>query len=292
MLAQEFIFVFNEEGSLYVTRTRKLNDTLAAKGISLDMRPILRMKYETWDALSVGKSTIRLPAHLAATFGRASITAPEFAAEWRTVVAEQTALCETSASLRKPRELLQYLHSRFPSDNWDGRENRYNQAKVELKAIYSAALAVHDRVKASYAEIERMRENRREVQLQMGQHFRATTVWTNLDHEVRSEFGKMITGIDSAIRFERGQIVTLKAHIRDIEQGAAAMYFRAELDLIEREAEAARLELVKNALLTVAGLTHTNHRPSAWWLPMVDSTGEWFRKIASTTRLYTEPLLS
>ena len=88
MLAQEFIFVFNEEGSMYVTRTRQLNDTLAANGIAMEVRPILRMRYETWDALSVGKSTIRLPAHLASTFGRAAITAPEFASDWRSVVDE------------------------------------------------------------------------------------------------------------------------------------------------------------------------------------------------------------
>src|SRR5258708_37168561 len=105
MLAQELVFVFNEEGSMYVSRPRQLNDTLAASGVSLDMRPILRMRYETWDALGVGKSTIRLPEHLASTFGRPTITAPEYAAGWRRVVAEPKGLCAMIAKSEKPRNI-------------------------------------------------------------------------------------------------------------------------------------------------------------------------------------------
>ena len=292
MLAHEFIFVFNEEGSLYVTRTRQMNDTLAANGIAVDVRPILRMRYETWDALRVGESTIRLPAHLASTFGRATITAPEFSAGWRTVIDEQKALCAKSASLRKPRELLQYLHECYPSANWDERLNRYNAAKHESQRLYSTALSIHQDVQSSYDEVTDLRERRRSLQRRMGEHYRSTQVWADAELALRSGFRQELGVIDSAIRAERGRIVALKSQVREIEQGASAKAVRAELDVIELDAEAARLDLVRNALLTVAGLTHTNHRPSAWWLPMVDSTGEWFRKIVSTTQLYTEPLIS
>src|SRR5206468_4252060 len=78
MLAQEFIFVFNEEGSLYVRRTRRMNDLIEEAGIPLDMRPILRIRHHTWDSLAAGQATIDLPAHLSEAFGRRTITAPEF----------------------------------------------------------------------------------------------------------------------------------------------------------------------------------------------------------------------
>ena len=118
MLAQEFIFVFSEEGSLYVKRTRHMNDLLAAQGVLLDMRPILRLRYHTWDALSVGQSTLHPTEHLAAAFGQATITTPEFAAQWMQVVEEQTRLCEQIQQIRKPLELMAFLQSHDAAGGW------------------------------------------------------------------------------------------------------------------------------------------------------------------------------
>ena len=60
--------------------------------------------------------------------------------------------------------------------------------------------------------------------------------------------------------------------------------------MIELESEQVRVEKVRNALLTIEGLPHTDHRPSGWWIPMIDSTGELFKEIATTAHLYLEPL--
>jgi len=57
-----------------------------------------------------------------------------------------------------------------------------------------------------------------------------------------------------------------------------------------RDAQMARLEMVRNAFLTLKGLEHTQLRPSAWWLPLVDSTGAWLDAMAAGTRARLEPL--
>ncbi len=292
MLAQEFIFVFNEEGSTYVTITRQLNDTLAEAGIPLDMRPILRIRYETWDALSAATATIRLPDHLASAFGRAAITCPEFAASWRSVVEEQKQVCTTSAALRKPSDLMNYLQGRDPLGNWDSKLQRYAEIRTGLLVLRQEAMPLHSEVQHAYTRVSSLRKQRAEAQSQMGSHFRSITEWNEEATEKRTEFGNQISALDYEIRELLRHVITLKEDIRAIEKGAAAQRLRTELDSIERDAEMARLKLVRNALLTSDGLPHTNHRPSAWWLPMVDSTGGWFRKIAETARYYTEPLLT
>ncbi len=292
MLAQEFIFVFNEEGSNYVHRTRQMNDTLVQSGISLDMRPILRMRYETWDALAVAGATLRLPEHLAATFGQKLITAPDFANSWRGVVDEQRQLCQTSASLRRPRALLRYLEDRDPVGDWEALLDRYETCKANQKSLRAQAETIHDQIKGHYTELARIRIERAEVQQQMGSHFRATLEWTDAESEFRSAMVRKIAVLDNEAQKRRSEVRVLKASARTIETCDKAVAIRSQLREIEQLADHARLNLVRNALLTIDGLTHTNRRPTAWWFPMVDGTGKWFEKVVATTQLYTQPLLS
>ena len=52
----------------------------------------------------------------------------------------------------------------------------------------------------------------------------------------------------------------------------------------------ARLDLVRNAYLTIEGLEHTQLRPTAWWLPLVDPSGAWFDAVVAGTQARLEPL--
>ncbi len=292
MLAQEFIFVFNEEGSLYVRRTRQMNDMLARQGVALDMRPILRLRYHTWDAMSVGKTTLRLPEHLAATFGRPTITAPEFAATWRQVVAEQRRLCEQIKTLKKPLELLAFLRDRDPLTPWEERRTEYSQAKATLCRLRDRVKTLEVEIDRLYADLRSARVKSAEIQQAKGDHFRATPDWTPDATARREAFDHALQQLEDLKRGLCANIRPLRDQRHAIERGAEALEARATLARIEEEGEWARLRIVRNALLTIEGLLHTNHRPSAWWLPLLDSSGDWFRQIVATAELYAEPLLS
>jgi hypothetical protein len=292
MLAQEFIFVFSEEGSLYVRRTRTMNDLLKAAGVELDMRPILRVRHHTWDSLAEGQATIELPDHLAAAFGRRGITAPEFAASWREVVAEQQALCRRIGEIRKPLDLLAFLIDRDPAGPWDEQRAAYQSAKEELLRLRAAALTLQARVEEAYARRRALRVRAQEVQRLRGAHFRGVRDWSPEEAARREEYGRELAAIALEVGTLCAHVAAWKRDRFEIERGSEACAARAVLSSVETAAEMARLKLVRNALLTVEGLQHTNHRPSAWWLPMLDASGAVFRHMTATTELYTEPLLS
>lgn len=292
MLAQEFIFVFNEEGSLYVTRTRQMNDILAAQGIALDMRPILRMRYNTWDALAVGKSTLRPTAHLAASFGQSTITTPEFAAQWKQVIREQEALTTRIGQLRKPLDLLAFLQERDSQTAWDEKIQAYKAARQTLQELRQKTSTLQWHVEALYVALKQLSQRTNNTQKAKGDHFRSVTAWAPNEIARRAAYDGELKAFKLQKRVLCHEITVLKRRRLQSERCAENTGARATLAQIEHEAETARLHLVRNALLTIGGLTHTNHRPSVWWLPMLDPSGDWFRRIADTTELYTEPLLS
>ncbi len=292
MLAQEFIFVFNEEGSMYVRRTRQMNDELAGQGIRLDMRPILRLRYHTWDSLSVGNSTLQPAKHLAEAFGRTTIPASDFSVRWQEVLEAQKALCHKLASLRKPLELMQFLMVRDPERLPEACVEEYQQAKSVLIDLRGQAAVIQWDIESMYARINAIKDRLVMTQQLMGEHFRSVMEWTPDQIARRSYFEGEISAFKYHKRILLNEVAALKQKRVAIERSESAVKARAALSYIELEAENARMQLVRNALLTIDGLNHTNHRPSVWWLPMVDSSGGWFRRIAETTDVYTEPLLS
>jgi hypothetical protein len=291
MMAQEFIFVFNEEGSMYVHRTRQMNQALMRQGVELNMRPILRMRYHTWDALAVGRSTLRPAEHIASTFGQQTITTPEFASCWQQVCEEQRELCDTLKSLRKPLELLAFLRDREPVAPWEERLSAYSEAKDTLLRLHEQALVVQEEINTRYRRLKELKTEGLTLQQMQGAHFRSVTAWTPEAEAQRAGYERNRELLEHEKRALRVEIRRYKAQRQQIERGPEAMMARETIRAIENESELARLNLIRNALLTIEGLTHTNHRPSAWWLPMVDTTGAWFRRIADTTELYTEPLM-
>jgi len=291
MLAREFIFVFNEEGSGYVTRTRRMNDYLQAHGIALPIHPILRLKYRTWDALAEGQATLSLPDHLAAAFGQRQITSADFAANWREVVREQERLLAEIRNVTRPRDLLTFLARRDRAD-WHSRLATYDAAKQRLRDLRRQGQAIQEQVNSLYAQLARIKAQIVATEHAKGNHFRATTDWTPQEKAKRAAFDARLAELLTARRETLARIRSLKAERLALERGPEATPARQETARIEAEAELARLRLARNAILTRTGLMHTQHRPSAWWLPMVDPCGQWFRRIVETTEVYTEAILT
>ena len=188
MLAQEFIFVFSEEGSMYVTRTRQMNNTLAKAGVKLEMRPILRMRYDTWDALEVSQTTLRPTEHLAATFDSPTIPASEFAAKWRQVVARQRELLAHLAELKKPLDLMAFLREQEPATDWTAQMQAYRDAQDCLCVLREDGAALQAQVNAHYKRLRELGAARQSVQTAKGQHHRSITEWTPEQETIRTDF--------------------------------------------------------------------------------------------------------
>lgn len=289
MLAREFLFVFNEEGSAYVTRTRRMNETLRANGIPVDVHPIVRLKYHTWDQLAAAGATLSLPDHLASAFGQRQIPAEDFANRWRGVVSEQTGLLEEMRSLTRPRDLMAMLAKR-EGGQWAERLAAYERAKERQRALRDQAAALQAEVNVLYAELARVKAEIVATEAAKGAHFRSTTEWTADTKGARADYSLRISGLLASRRSLLDRIAETKARRLSLERGPEALRLREEIDRIESEAGMARLRLVRAAILACSGLVHTEHRPAAWWLPMVDRTGRWFDRIARTTEVYLQPL--
>jgi hypothetical protein len=291
MLAQEFIFVFNEEGSGYVNRTRKMNDFLQANGVSLDMRPILRLRHHTWDALAEGKSTLTLPDHLASAFGQRQIPSRDFAANWRDVVDGQAELLSTLKGIRKRRDLLNFLAQRL-GGAWEEQRQAYDGAKEGLCQVREKAAEIDSRVRQAYGRLADVKKQIVAAEAEKSAHFRSTREWTDAQKNVRRGYSEAIAKLLNERHELLADIRGMKQKRLAIERGGEAAALRRALDEVELSAERERLNLVRTAILTATGLPHTDHRPTAWWLPMVDPSGAWFNQIAGTTEVYTEPLLT
>lgn len=131
MLAAEYIFVFHEKASSYTSRTTKMNQAMRQGGIALVLHPMLRVKYETWDALQSAQAIFHLPPHLATAFGKAEIGSGEFGARWREVCDEQDRLRAGLKGCRSTRDLLALL-AEWRGEAWAHVPQEYASARAVI----------------------------------------------------------------------------------------------------------------------------------------------------------------
>ena len=295
MIAAEFLILFHETASGYTDRTLAMNDAIRATGISLDLLPIVRLQHGTWDALAAAGESVafRLPNHLAQAFGRQEITADEFSARWRSVAEEQKQALTVFRNLRTPRALLAHLDKiGDPTQCWSCHLEVYNQAQEGL-AAYSSEL---QKYRGYIAELRRERFQLRghidRLQREKGDFFRAEIRPLHDDYGVssapddiqerldvaeakREQYEAALQAMRAQVRQWSRVIRNWRADLRRAERSESVLELREIIRRINLDAQSTKLEHVRAALITSAALPHTNARPTAWWLPLVDPSGKW-----------------
>jgi hypothetical protein len=238
----------------------------------------------------VALSTISLPEHLQFALGSEEIAATEFSARWSSALAEQRALLDEVRSTSKPRDLFALLAGKL-DPSWVGRSKSYEELKKQQTKIWNRAAGIQKHVETLYSELRKVKLQIVAAERNKGDHFRSIKTWSAAEEAKRAELGGQI----AELLEERRRIITAIAQLKTerlaVERSEEATQLRTAVQQNERDAQMARLKIVRSALLT-AGLTHAQHRPTAWWLPMVDRSGHWFQRIVETTEVYTEPLIS
>jgi len=311
MLAAEFLVVFHEGASGYTHRTRDLMAGMAKRGVSMpELRPIVRIRYRTWDALEVLGDTGRfaLPEHLAQAFARPTISAGEFAACWRCACTRETRRLEDLAKLKSPRALLAYLGTLEPG-RWNPLAEEYQAARMRLLSVWDRAQGIQGRVYTLYDQVKELKAELVSIEREKGDDFRERVIPLQdrrraaTDDAVASRLEAEIEGLqkeraaryDHAISERLSQIRFALATIRELkekrltrERGPEATGARQTMQRIEGDAELTRARIARNAIRVVEGLPHTDHRPSSWWFPSVDPSGAWFARLTETAEYYLE----
>ncbi len=309
MLAAEFIVLFHETASGYTPRTAAMNDEIRAAGITLDLKPIVRIAYPTWDALATANvsTPIQLPDHLAHSFGASTLPASEIGARWREVVATQKGELRRLTDARKPRAVLAILEAVDASgDCWTCDIADYERALASLTATQAKCAEHKSRIALLREHVREDTQARLQAERDKGDDFRRAA-WPLMQEaqtaadpdavgekiyaeEVRRKrtYDATIAGCQERIRAGKVEIKHLRAACRAIERSADCIEQRQTIEQITLRIELARTELIRKAFITAEALPHTQARPSAWWLPTVDPSGAWFRAIIAGTQARLE----
>jgi hypothetical protein len=314
MFTSEFVFVLHQEGSPYVSLTKRMARKLVEEGLAPRLHPILRVHYHTWDSLADVDACFRLSAHLAAGFGKAESSAKEFARRWRSVTKHQKKLLRVLSRTRCYRELMQLL-AEEDGAGWRERVGTYVEARAELLKIQQAVAEQKRRAAALRQQIRELELSLGRLQRERGRFSRlAKGLQRQLDHQEKTgasekellatrrelqrcqelELPRLRGELEQArvkVKVSTAEREKTVAGYRALETGSAAREARSIRMKLEAEAETARLRLAARAIRITRSLPYTNHRPTAWWLPVVDPSGKWFQAIMQSTELSLEEMV-
>lgn len=291
MLAREFVFVFHEGASPYVPRCLDLHHRLEPIW-KAPVNPILRVRYEPWDAMKVCCAWLALPEPLRHPFGVDELCAPSFAGRWRRVVEEQKELLAQLPTLRRPLDFIRFL-ARQTGPSWQRLAEEYEIIHARLERLNADVKVLKEEKSKVAAEIRTLKRRRVEAEIRKGEHWRASIFEKQPAAQDWSERQRLTQVVEEAIHAVR----TALLQWRELQAKQDALVADAEVQdahrrrrNIELEAELKRLKIARQAIVTSNGLEKAAHRPAAWWFALVCPGGSWFRETIANARYYLEPL--
>ncbi|HEY3414787.1 MAG TPA: hypothetical protein VGM51_17245 [Armatimonadota bacterium] len=300
MLAGEYIFLFNETGSPYVTRSCRWNALLHAEGLGLRLYPILRLGVKPWDNVSKAGGHLALPPHMARIFGEDRISATEFERRFRGAVRNAEASLKAIRRFEKPVDWMDHLAG-AADGVWTDRATEYR----ELRAQRAQHGILIQRVNAEGArvldDLRRVRADVSAMEQEKGQHWRACVMpLRDASPRDEDEFAAAMgrrAEYEARINDTRRKIAdaeTLRSEIavrrRELQDDPGVGERAARIRVLEGEAELEKARQVHDAWMTYQALEHSQPRPSAWWFPAVDPSGAWFRAVAESAEFRWQPL--
>jgi hypothetical protein len=287
MLAREFVFVFHEGASSYVSSSRALHEMLGHK-----VNPILRIRYDAWGAMRVCCSWIRLPQPLQRPFGAEEICAPSFATRWLTVAEEQEKLLEDLGRLKRPIELIRFLDQRV-GGAWSNLAEEYEGLHTRLSELNNSIEAIRRERHQLYEDRRKLSIARLDAERRKGDHFRNRIFEKDASAEDLAERERLTAEVDAVIHAKtelQSHMHQLRKQQNELVRDEEVMRIHERRQTIELEAELKRLTLIREAIIASKGLRNANRRPSAWWFRLVCPDGLWFRETVDTATYYLEPL--
>lgn len=296
MLASEFVFVFHDGASGYSHRTRAMLADLKKQGLNLPkLRPILRVKYDTWTALTAvpdaASISLKLPEFLAQALDRPTISLEDFALCWPRAIQWEKERLDDLRVITSPRALLTQL-ANTRGCSWKAKAEEHDQATERLLALYLTVRELKKKEQAQKVQLRALKAEANALQNAKGDDFRARN--SQLDAAAIAEraerFDTPLVALRETIQEAEERWHTLRRERKAAEHGPEMVQARGALRKLEADAQYERAKMVRNALQTIHGIPHTAVRPSAWWFPLVDPSGSWLREVARTAQLSLEPL--
>ncbi len=292
MLAPEFVFVFHEGASSYVKHSRRMHQILEQAGLGIRMNPILRVRYDAWDALKVCCSWLRLPEPFQRAFGTEELCGPSFSGRWKDVVSEQEVLLASMSNLRRPIELIRFLDKTL-GGSWKCLAEEYEGLHHKLAELQEKLGRIQTQRHGIYDEIRQLHRQRLTAEKAKGDHFRAEIYDKDPTDQALAKRATLTHEVDLVIHAgieAQNRMRELRKQQHELVHDQEILQIHERRRSIELEAELKRLRLIRQAIISSKGLTRANQRPSAWWFRLVCPDGLWFKETIDSAECYLEPL--